>query len=196
MSHPAADEITSLPESADLADSWFMSFRSCLLAIAWIVALGPASLRAQDSPPGPPVVSFKLLLPFLPSALPGWNAEKPEGNTMRMGPMEITTVSAKFTKGDSTTSVEIIDYSLQRELMKGLMMGWQFSNESNEGYQKGVTIDGFRGYETFSEADKETNLFIIAGERYWVHIEVRGERPDAARAWLGKMDLKGLAEVK
>ncbi len=142
------------------------------------------------------MVSFKHLLRFLPAALPGWTAEKPEGNTMRMGPMEITTVSAKFTKGDSTTSVEIIDYSLQREVMKGLMMGWQFSNESTDGYQKGVTIDGVPGYETFSEADKETNLFVIVGDRYWVHLEVRGEKPDAARAWLGKMDLKGLAEVR
>ncbi len=152
-------------------------------------------VRADDAPPGPPVVSFKLLLPFLPTALPGWTAEKPEGNTMRMGPMEITTVGAKFAKGTSTASVEIIDYSLQRAVMKGMMLGWQFSNESTDGYQKGVTIDGVSGYETFSEADKETNVFVIAGDRFWVHVEVRGEKPEVARAWLGKIDLKGLAGV-
>jgi len=185
-----------LPELADLADSWIMSFRHCLLVFALVVGPGAASLRAQDSPPGPPVVSFKLLLPFLPTALPGWTAEKPEGNTLRMGPMEITTVSAKFTKGNSTTSVEIIDYSLQREVMKGMMMGWQFSNENTDGYQKGVTIDGVPGYETFSESDLETNLFVIAGDRFWVHVETRGEKPEAARGWLGKIDLKGLAEVR
>ncbi len=173
-----------------------MSFRNFLLIFALLAGLGPVSLPAQDAPPGPPVVSFKLLLPFLPAALPGWNGEKPEGNTMRMGPMEITTVSAKFTKGDSTASVEIIDYALQREVMKGMMLGWQFSNESTEGYQKGVTIDGVPGYETYSEADKETNLFVIAGDRYWVHVEVRGEKPEVARAWLGQMNLKGLAAVR
>ena len=173
-----------------------MRFRNSLLILVLLTGSGPVSLHAEDAPPGPPVVGFKLLLSFLPSALPGWNAEKPEGNTMRMGPMEITTVSAKFTKGDSTASVEIIDYALQREVMKGMMLGWQFSNESTEGYQKGVTIDGIPGYETYSEADKETNLFVIAGDRYWVHVEVRGEKPEVARAWLGQMNLKGLAAVR
>jgi hypothetical protein len=179
-----------------LTDSWNMTFRHCLLIFALVVGSGPDSLRADDPPKGPPVVSFKLLLPFLPAALPGWTAEKPEGNTMRMGPMEITTVSAKFTKGDSSASIEIIDYSLQREVMKGLMLGWQFSNESTEGYQKGVNVDGVPGYETFTEADKETNLFLVVGDRYWLHVNVRGEKSELARAWLEKIDLKALAAVK
>lgn len=173
-----------------------MSFRSPLLFLAWLMALVVAPVRAEDAPKAPPVVSFKLLLPLLPTALPGWTAEKPEGNTLRMGPIEMTTVSAKFTKGDSSTNVEIIDYSLQREIMKAMMTGWQYSNESTEGYQKGVTIDGAAGYETFTEADKETNVFVIAGDRYWVHVEVRGEKPEVARAWLSKIDLKSLAGVK
>ncbi|OAI42106.1 hypothetical protein AYO41_01100 [Verrucomicrobia bacterium SCGC AG-212-E04] len=167
-----------------------------LTATALLFGIGTARLRAEDPPKGPPVVSFKLLLPFLPAALAGWSAEKPEGNTIRMGAMEITTVSTKFNKGDSTASVEIIDYALQREVMKGLMLGWQFSNESTEGYQKGVKIDGVPAYETFTEADRETNLFLVVGDRYWLHINVRGEQPEVARAWLGKVDLKALADVK
>lgn len=171
------------------------------LVLAGLLAASSGLARAQDPPAadppkGPPIVSFKLLLPFLPAPPTGWTAEKPEGNTIRMGAVEMTVVSGKYANGDNTSSVEIIDYAWQRDMMKGLTMGWQFSNESTDGYQKGINIDGTPGYETFSESDKTTNVFVIAGDRFFVHVEVKGEKSEVARAWLAKIDLKALAEVK
>jgi hypothetical protein len=177
-------------------------FRPVALLLATIVlslAAAPRALRAQDpppAPPGPPVVNFRVLLGFLPAALAGWSADKPEGNTMRLGQLEVTTVSDKYSKGGSSANIEIIDYSLQRDMMKSMAMGWQFSNESTEGYQKALTIDGAPGYETFTEADKTTDLFLVVGDRYWVHVEVRGEKPDVARTWLDRIDLKSLSATK
>jgi hypothetical protein len=171
-----------------------------LAPLVLLLAAAPRSLMAQDpppaAPPGPPVVNFKVLLGFLPAALAGWSADKPEGNTLRLGQLEITTVSDKYSKGDSSANIEIVDYSLQRDMIKNMTMGWQFSNESTEGYQKAVTVGGAPGYETYNEADKTTDLFLIVGERFWVHVEVRGEKPEIARAWLGKIDLRALAAFK
>jgi hypothetical protein len=181
--------------------------RPCLRLVTFVVSTiticlfsAPSLIGAEDppadSPPGPPVVNFKVLLGYLPAAPTGWTADKPEGNTMRLGQLEITTVSEKYAKGESSASIEIIDYSLQREMMKSMAMGWHFSNENAEGYQKSVTIDGAPGYETFTEADKTTDLYLIVGDRYWVHVEMKGEKPEVARAWLAKIDLKSLAAVK
>ncbi len=171
-----------------------------LATLALSLAAAPRPLRAQDppadAPPGPPVVNFKVLIGFLPAALAGWTAEKPDGNTALVGPHEITTVSDRYSKGESCANIEIVDYSPQREMMKSMTMGWHFSNENAEGYQRAVTIEGAPGYETFTAADKTTDLFLVVGERYWLHVEVRGEKPEVARAWLARIDLKSLAAVK
>lgn len=170
------------------------------IALALLYSIGATSVRAEDAPAepakGPPIVSFKSLLAFLPAAPEGWTAEKPEGNTVRMGAVEMTVVTAKYAKGESTASIEIIDYAWQRDTMKGLTMGWQLSNESTDGYQRGFSVDGSPGYETFSQADKIGNVFLIAGDRFFVHIEIQGEKAGTAREWLQKIDLKALATTK
>ena len=163
--------------------------------VLWLAAAS-SWLSAQDSPPGPPVVNFKVLLGFLPSALADWTADKPDGNTVQVGQLDITTVHDRYSKGESCVNIEIVDYSLQREMMKSMTMGWHFSNENAEGYQRAVTIEGVPGYETFTEADKTTDLFLVVGERYWLHVEVRGEKPEVARTWLARIDLKSLADAK
>ena len=171
-----------------------------LAAFALSLAAPPRPLRAQDppadSPPGPPVVDSNVLLGYLPQALAGWTAEKPSGNTSQVGSFEVTTVADRYSKGESCTNIEIVDYSLQREMMKSMTMGWHFSNENADGYQKSVTVEGLPGYETFTAADKTTELFLVVGDRFWLHVEVRGEKPEVARAWLDRMDLKSLAAAK
>lgn len=166
--------------------------RSLLAALALLVAT-PLALPAQEKPA---VVDFKRILPLLPTAPAGWEAKKPEGNTLRMGPVQLTNAGAEFTKGGSKVKVQIIDYAAQRDVMKGLSATWEFSNESAEGYAKTVTVDGAKGYETWVSSSKQLNLFVIVAERFWVHIEVQGEAPEAAREWLGKVDLKALAALR
>ncbi len=166
-------------------------------SLVLLALLATAPLGAEDAPPkGEPVVNFKQLLPFLPSDLSGWTAGKPEGNTMRMGAVELTTVSRDYKKGENTSQIQIIDYSLQREIIQGMTAMWQFSNESTDGYQKSFTVDGLKGFETWNESDKKTEVFVMVADRYWVHLEVTGEKPEVAREWLKKIDLKALAALK
>lgn len=164
-----------------------------LTAAVALLALAPSALPAQDKPT---VVDYKSILPLLPSAPSGWTAKKPEGNTLRMGPVQLTNASAEFTKDASKVKISIIDYAVQRDVMKGLSASWQFANESSEGYAKTISVDGFNGYETWVSANKQLNIFLIVAERYWVHVELQGEAPESGREWLGKVNLKALAALK
>ncbi len=170
--------------------------RSAFVALAalGVSALLP-SLPAEETP-APPIVNFRALLSLIPPALPGWTAAKPEGNTTKMGAFELTQVSCEYTKGDSRASLQIMDYALNREMMKGLMLAWQFSNESTDGYQKSITLDGVPGFETWEESSKTTSVFLAVADRYWVHVEVTGEAAGVAREILKKLDLKALGAVK
>ena len=174
-----------------------------LLALAAAgLALLPVPAGAQDPTPAesrPPAVDFKRLLPLLPAAPAGWALEgKPRGNTLQLGAYGMANVEAEFKKdgGAAEAKVEIFDYALQREALGGMMSGWNFSNESTEGWQKSVKVDGFPGFETWEDEGKKFETFVAVAGRFWVHVQVTGEAADDARRWVKAVDLKRLDGMK
>ena len=165
---------------------------------AWPVA--PA--RAQDPTPAesrPPAVDFKRLMPLLPAAPSGWVASaKPRGNTLQLGAYGMANVEADFKKdgGVAEAKVEIFDYALQKDLLNGMISGWNFSNESTEGWQKSVKVDGFPGFETWEEEGKKFETFVAVAGRFWVHVQVTSESADDARKWVKLVDYKKLEAMK
>ncbi len=182
-----------------------LTLRRCLpllaLAIAGL-ALPAAPARAQDPTPAesrPPAVDFKRLIPLLPTAPSGWAiVGKPRGNTLQLGAYGMANVEAEFKKdaGGIEAKVEIFDYALQKDTLNSMISGWNFSNESTEGWQKSMKVDGFPGFETWEEEGKKFETFVAVAGRFWVHVQVTGEPVEDARRWVRAVDFKRLEGLK
>ena len=160
--------------------------------------------KMQEMKPVEPV-KFDVLIPFLP-APEGWKAEEAKGSTSAMGEWKITVVSNRYQRGGGeadpppplqSVEVEITDGGFAPMVYAPFKMMSQFSNESTEGYQKGVTVDGGHpGFETWQKASKSSELTVLLANRFLV--QLKGDQVEAAtlREWLGTMKLGELASLK
>ena len=99
------------------------------------------------------VVDFQKLLPLLPEAPAGWNADKPEGSTTNEGGTRLTNVHRDYRKGEGesapSTSISILDSAANPEYVEATTAAWNYSNSSSDGYSKSVTLGGNPGFETW-----------------------------------------------
>lgn len=165
---------------------------SAVAALAFTTA--PLALYAADAPKVA-VVHFSKLTPFL-GDVAGWEAEKVEGQTMDAAGFKMTIVERNYRKGDSTVNVHIMDYSESAPMLQAMTAMWVFSSETTEGYQKSVTIDGAKGMEQYENAEKKGSVFLLVAGRYILQVETQGLPAAELQAWVKKIDLKKLAEVK
>jgi hypothetical protein len=146
-------------------------------------------------------LSFKVLLPYLPPAAAGWTAGEPNGQTTSMPEYKVTIVSNQYRgpapsdgTAEPTMNVEITDGGFAEMVSAPFTMMSQFSNETTTGYQKGVTIDGQPGYETWDSTSRRSDLTLLVGQRFLVHLAGYQVEPEALHEWLGSMNLAQLAD--
>ncbi len=158
-------------------------------------AISPGALPAPL-----PVVPFGKLIPFLPEPMEGWMAEIPDGSTTEGDATRISTAQRDYHKGDDenalTASVTIIDSASNPAYLDATLAGWKFNSETAEGFDKGVEIDGMRGFEHYSKASKTSSLSVFVGKRYLVEIELTNQDPRELREWFKRIDVKKLAGLK
>jgi hypothetical protein len=145
-------------------------------------------------------IDFKKLLPVLPDAPSGWNAEEAEGSTEEMGDTQISTAHRDYSKGEAsdapTTSISILDSVASPDYVEMTTAGWKNSETTPEGYSKPVSIDGTPGFETFEKDGKHATLWLLVAKRYFLQIETTGQDPKDLQEWLKRIDLKKLAVLK
>lgn len=171
--------------------------RTLILSAVAVLSFGftPLDVQAADNPPKVVVVHFSKLTPFL-GDVAGWEAEKVQGQTVDAAGFKMTTVERTYRKGDHSVNMHIMDYSESAPMLQAITAVWAFSSETTEGYQKGVTIDGAKGMEQFENEGKKGTMFLLVGGRYVVQVETHGLPPAELQAWVKKIDLKKLADVK
>ena len=141
-------------------------------------------------------VSFNALLPLLPAAPAGFTAEEPRGETTAAMGFKISEAERRYTKGDESLHVKIVDGAYNSFIYAGVMMAAQFSHESTEGYEKGVTIDGNPGVEKWSKSDKRGELTVVVGKRFLVTIDASPVESGYVRSIYGSLDIARLAALK
>jgi hypothetical protein len=141
-------------------------------------------------------VSFNVLLPLLPPAPPGFTAEEPKGETTAAMGFKISEAERSFRKGDQHLHVKIVDGAYNSFIYAGVTMAAQFSRESTEGYEKGVTIDGNPGLEKWNKASKRGELTVVVGKRFVVTVEASPVEADFVRSVYGSVDKAKLAALK
>ena len=154
-----------------------------------------AAKEASEMKPVDPV-SFNALLPLLPAAPAGWTAEEPKGETTSAMGFKISEVERSYTKGDERLHVKIVDGAYNSFIYAGVTMAAQFSRESTEGYEKGVTIDGNPGVEKWSKGSRRGELTVVVGKRFLVTVDASPVEAEFVRTVFGSIDRAKLASLK
>jgi len=154
-------------------------------------------------------VSFKKLQQFLPAKeLKGFERKKPTGSTQ--SGMGMTTSEAKVRylqimpenyEGEDpqqTVEVTISDMAgVPYGNMAAMAYSQDFENETEEGYEKSVTIKGYRGKESAQTGDsKACTLEFMVANRFVIKLEGSGFSDGALlKELVDNMNLSGLAKV-
>lgn len=155
-----------------------------------------AAKEAEQMKPVDPV-KFDQLIPLLPDAPAGWKAGEPKGETTSAGGFKVSNAERSYTNGDTQRlEVSILDGAFNPMMYAGITMVAQFSHESTDGYQKGVTMDGCPGAETYRKDGDHSELTAIVGKRYVVSVKGDGVKPDFVRGVWSSIDRGKLASLK
>jgi len=189
-----------------------------------IVAVCSLQLTAQTQTASATVINFKKLQGFLPTTAPeGFSRQKPKGQTASSGGISSSTASVEFVaqkkikelqtmddgKQDSvdteitlTATIEIADYAGLGEGMSATlqaMVGMEFENETEEGYEKSVKFKDYKGIEKVSSLDNShsCSIQLVVGNRFLVNTTGSNFSDiTILHSLLNAMDLKKLEEVK
>lgn len=142
-----------------------------------------------------------LTIDALKNALPdlsGWEKGKPTGERMS-SPVNYSEAKVTFTKGDSAVDVKIVDSALNQLLIApfSMFLAVGYEKETDRGYEKGVKIGEYPGWERWDGEDKEGELNAIVAKRFIVQIEGRNiENMKVLHSTMENINLKKLAEAK
>ena len=157
-----------------------------------------AAKEAENQKPVDPV-HFSKLIELLPAPPSGWKVEgEPKGETASAMGFKISDAERSYSSGDAGKSahVKIVDGAYNTMMYAGITMAAQFSRESTEGYEKGVTIAGNPGIEKWSKASKNADLSILVGKRFLVEINGRNVEPETVKQFYSAIDTAKLAALK
>ncbi len=137
-------------------------------------------------------VSFKELMPFLPEPPSGWVAEKARGESSQMGEWKFSHAERQYTSGEKSMQVEVADWAYTKALYAPFFLTAAFSQETSEGYNKGIKIGEDPGREEFQHEGKNGTLTLLVGKRFMVTVKGNGVEAAELRQWLDKIDTAGL----
>jgi len=142
-----------------------------------------------------------MTIDALKTALPdlsGWEKGKPTGERMS-SPVNYAEAKVTFTKGDSAVDVKIVDSAMNQLLIApfSMFLAVGYEKETDHGYEKGVKIGEYPGWERWDGEGKEGELNAIVGKRFIVQIEGRNiENMKVLHSAMENINLKKLADAK
>jgi hypothetical protein len=142
------------------------------------------------------VVDYEKLKELLPD-VPGWEKTGAKGSQTSMG-VSVSTAEAHYKKGDAEVKLEITDTSLSQMLVAPFMMfGANYSERSDDGYKKGINLNGYTGFEEWEKNSKHAEDHLLVANRFIVHAEASNvDSADPARALVQAVNLQKLASLK
>ena len=139
-------------------------------------------------------VSFQELIEYLPESRAKWKAEKPEGQTVSFKGYSVSQVKRSYSRQDSKMTVSIFDWTFNSALYLPFLLTTEFSQESTEGYNRGVEIDGFPGREEYNYQTKNGSLNLLIDRRFFIRLDGDNIEESELREWWQKIDSKALSE--
>ncbi len=151
---------------------------------ATVAALSPATVKG-----------------FLPAELPGFTRIDASAERTQMGGADLSVADGQYgaSEGDGSIDVTITDVGNLSGAMKIGMTGWamaQYSRETDTGYEKVTTYNGYKAMEEYDNEAKDGLLRIIVADRFVVEVRGNAVTMDVIKQAMGKIDLAKLAAAK
>lgn len=142
-------------------------------------------------------VSFRDLQTVMPE-ISGWERNKPTGERMT-SPFSFSQSTVTYKKGDANIDLKIMDSGFNQLLFAPFTMFMMagYEKETQDGYEKSVTVNGNPGWEKWDSGSKNGELSVVVNKRFLVQVEGHGvEDTKALKAVLDQTDLGKLASLK
>lgn len=143
-------------------------------------------------------VDFHSLQALLPAQLPGMKRTNGGGsNSQSMGVKSASAHAEYHGAGSQSIKVSIADLTGVAGIM-GMsdMMPKDTDSESDDGYEKDVTLGGRSMHEKFTKASQQGSLQVIVAKRFEVDVDGTGVSMDTVHAAMGQVDLAKLEAMK
>lgn len=160
---------------------------------------GMAGAMAGKTADGKPIdpVGFRDLQTVLPE-VSGWTMGKPRGERMT-SPVAFSQTEARYSKGEAHVDVKVVDSAFHQMLIApwSMFLAAGYEKETDEGYEKSITIGSDRGFEKWNSEKKDGELNLVVAKRFLVTIEGR-DIADARvlHEFASRMDTNKLAGLK
>ena len=130
-------------------------------------------------------VHFNDLMPSLPDPLDGYTADDAKGSTNQMGDTKISSVSRTYRadEGEGEVHIEISDWAFHKALYLPFVMQSKFSQETTEGWNKGIKVGEDPGREQYQSNSQTGERMVLLRKRFPVKIAIRNLPPEAFDEW-------------
>lgn len=137
-------------------------------------------------------LNYKDLISGLPDQPSGWKAADAKGQSSNFGDFTISQASRTYQQGDRTIKVQLYDWAHHRQLYAPFVISARFSQESTEGYSKGLKIGDAFGREEYKNAAKKGKLSLLVDKRFMVEVDGRNIQPEELQDWWKRVKVKDL----
>jgi hypothetical protein len=145
-------------------------------------------------------VDFRELKALLPEALPGLTRGNVEGERSGAMGADVATASADYANENGTSlSVKISDMGSLTGAMRMATLGWtmaQIDRESNDGYERTTTFNGYKAWEKYWTSTKHGELHVLVAGRFVVEVSGSECEMSQIKDAAGKIDFNKLAGMK
>lgn len=144
-------------------------------------------------------VPAATLKDLLPADLPGMKRTDASAERNQAMGVDISTAEGQYEAADgqgANVSITLTDVGSMSGPMRMGMASWaaaQYSRETDTGYEKTTTFNGYKAFEEYNTQDKQATVRVLVADRFIVEIDGSGITMDALKQMLGKIDLKKLA---
>jgi hypothetical protein len=115
----------------------------------------------------------------------GWEAEPAKGSNSQLGDFKTSEASRTYRKpgSDERVQVTIQDWAFNRAIYLPFMMQARFSQETSDGYSKGIKLGEDPGREEYKFASKDGTRTFLRGKRYNTSIQISNMPAEAFDDW-------------
>jgi len=123
------------------------------------------------------------ILPEIPS---NWEAQDPKGSSQSMGNFAFTQASRRYTgPNGEVIDVAVNDWAYNAAIYVPFFLAANFSQETTEGYNKGIKIGEDPGREEFTYARNRGERSVLYGKRFNIVVKGTGIEPAHLEEWYG-----------
>lgn len=156
------------------------------------------SARSQASHVEP--VTFAELQKLLPASLANFTREEATGETTEVFGHKVSTAEARYSdeEGRSVT-IKLTDLGSREGLASMATYAWATADvhrETESGYERTLTLHGYRGYEQFDRDNQSCTLSVLVGNRFIVELTGYQVGVEETKAALQQIELAQLAAMK